>query len=290
MQCWWRPLPAASTPGAGLERLGDTMRWILLPLLLIALLAPPQGCPRQLLIESGGQNLLPPVPMGTPGVWLGSDVDGRDTACLVARGVRQSLQIALNVLLLALLPAVLLGLLLGWHGLTAGLYAEIFVLAGLILLLGNTAYSGVLALGLTLYLARLVAIRVRTVLLEPFVEGARALGGGTWHILIRHVLPHLFPILPSALAAGIGVAFLWMAELAVLGYFATSGYWVEFGSGFESVPMQRFMPLNPDLAQMIASARFEWLANAEQLFLPALALVLLTVGFADLGARLTIKR
>ncbi|MDX2007564.1 MAG: hypothetical protein SFU83_20180 [Meiothermus sp.] len=265
------------------------MRWVLLPLLLIALLAPPQGCPRQLLIQAGGQTVVPPAPPGTPGAWLGTDVDGRDTACLVARGVRQSLQVALNVLLLALPVALLLGLLLGWRGLTVGLYAEIFVLAGLILLLGNGAYTWVLALGLAVYLARLVAVRVRTVLLEPFIEGARAMGGSSWHILTRHVLPHLFPVLPSAMAVGIGVAFLWMAELAVLGYFATTGYWVEFGSGFENVPMRRFMPLNPDLAQMIATARFEWLAAAEQLFLPALAFVLLTLGFADLGAKLTRK-
>jgi ABC-type dipeptide/oligopeptide/nickel transport system permease subunit len=266
------------------------MRWILLPLLLLALLAPPQGCPRQLLIQSGEQTIIPPAPMGTAGAWLGTDVDGRDTACLVTRGVRQSLQIALNVLLLALLPALLLGLWMGWRGLTVGLYAEIFILAGLILLLGNSTYTWVLALGLVLYLARLVAVRVRAVLLEPFIEGARVTGGSTWHILTRHVLPHLFPVLPSAMAAGIGVAFLWMAELAVLGYFATTGYWVDFGSGYENVPMRRYMPLNPDLAQMIATARFEWLSHAEQLFIPALAFVLLTLGFADLGAKLTSKR
>lgn len=259
------------------------MRWLLLPLLLLALFAPSKGCPRQSIVKVGTEIMVPPLPMGSRGALLGTDVDGRDTLCLLSRGVRSSLQIALTVLVLAIPVGVLLGLAMGWRGWVFGLYAEVFILTGLILLVGNSAYRWVLALGVALFLARAVAIRVRTVLLEPFIEGAKVMGGTTWHILIRHVLPHLFPVLPATFAAGLSVSLLWMAELAALGYFETAGYWVEFGSGYESIPMRRFLPLNPDLAQMIASSRYEWLGSAEQLFLPALLLVVTILAFNDLG-------
>lgn len=263
------------------------MRWLLIPFLFLAFFAPPKGCAQQFLVKVGTEILVPPLPMGSSGAWLGTDIDGRDNACLLSRGVRSSLEIGLTVLLLAVLPGVLLGLLMGWRGITVGLYAEIFILAGLIMLLGNQSYRWVLALGVALFVARLVAVRVRTVLLEPFIEGARAMGGSDWHILSCHVLPHLVPVLPSAFASGLSISLLWMAELAALGYFETSGYWVDFGSGFENIPMKRFLPLNPDLAQMIASARYEWLALAEQLFFPAMMLILMTLAFSDLGRALS---
>ena len=266
------------------------MRWLLLPLLLLTFFAPPKGCPRQSYIRIGSEILVPPLPMGSKGAILGTDVDGRDSLCLTSRGVRRSLQIALSVLLLAIPFGIALGLLMGWQGWMVGLYAEVFVLAGLILLLGNELYRLVLTLGLLLLVARMVAVRVRSILHEPFVEGARVLGGSTGHILLRHVLPHLSPILPGVFAAGLSAVFLWMAELAALGYFETGGYWVDFGSGFENIPMRRFLPLNPDLAQMVASARFEWLASAEQLFIPALLLVLLCLAFSDLGRALGKER
>ncbi|HEU4740404.1 MAG TPA: hypothetical protein VFS50_02250 [Meiothermus sp.] len=268
------------------------MRWLLLPLLVLVLLAPTpsQGCPRQVLVKAGETVLVPPLAPGSPAAFFGTDADGRDNGCLVASGLRRSLQMGLSVLLLALPLGLVLGLGLGWRGWNVGLYGEIFVLAGLMLLAGSLYYREVLALGLAVYMARTVAVRVRTVLLEPFLEGAWAVGGGTLHILIRHVLPHLAPVVPGLLATSFGLVFLWMAELAVLGYYDQGGYFVQTGSGFETVPMRRFLPLNPDLGQLIGTARFEWLFNTEQLLLPALMLVLLTLAFSDLGRALSRHR
>lgn len=266
------------------------MRWLLLPLLLLALLAPQQGCPRQILLQINGLPTPPPAALGTPGYWLGTDIDGRDSGCLLAKGTRRSLQIGVSVLLLSLPIGVLLGLLLGFRGWIFALYGEIFLLVGLMMLLGPDGFRWALGFGLVLYIARAVAIRVRSLLFEPFLEGARALGGGTLHILRRHIMPHLLPMLPGISASAFGLVFLWMAELAVLGYFDQGGYLVEFGSGFETVPMKRFLPTNPDLGQLVASARFEWLGLVEQLVLPALLLVVLTLAFSDLGRAMSKER
>lgn len=261
------------------------MRWLLLPLLLLAWLAPSEGCPRQILLQIEGLPTPPPAPMGTPGYWLGTDVDGRDTACLLARGLRRSLQTGVQVLLLALPLGLVLGLIMGWRGWIFALYGEIFVLVGLMMLAGPGGFRWVLGLGVALYLGRTLAVRVRSLLAEPFMEGARALGGSTLHLLRRHLLPHLWPLLPGVASSALALIFLWMAELAVLGYFDQGGYFIDFGSGFETVPMKRFLPLNPDLGQLVASARFEWLGFGEQLMFPALGLVLLTLTLSDLGRK-----
>ncbi len=259
------------------------MRWILLILIGVALVAPVKGCERRSLLYFGNEIVVPPVAIGSPAARLGTDLDGRDTGCLLARGVRKSLQVALEILVFAFPIGVFLGLIIGWLQRRIYLYGELFILIGVILALGQKGYRVGLAVGMVVFVARVVSTRVEFLKREAFILSAVSLGGNLIHIIRRHIFPNLIPILPGMLAGVLGVSLTWMAELAAIGFYDAGGYWVQFGSGFEPVPEKRFLPLNPDLAQLVSTARLSWILAPEQLFLPAFLLVMLSVSFSDLA-------
>jgi peptide/nickel transport system permease protein len=58
-------------------------------------------------------------------------------------------------------------------------------LLGIILIIGLTGWSGT---------ARLVRAQVMSVRERQYVERARAIGAGDWHIIGRHILPNVFPL------------------------------------------------------------------------------------------------
>ena len=277
------------------------MRWLLLPLLLFALLAPRQECETRPMVPanpatqvsagdlSSGNLLTPPVRAGSPAAPLGTDRLGRDALCLNQRGLSRSLQVALTVLAFGLLPGVLLGLWLAWHSRIPPLFSEIIVLLALVLLLGKSAFRLVLMLGVVLLTARLVSVRAATILRQPFVEGALALGGGTRQILRRHLLPHLWPSFPVVIATVLSAIFVWLMELGALGFHDQPVLQVAFTDGLDRVQDIQALPLNADLGQLISFFRWSWLDTPEQLVWPALFLTLLTLALKDF-ARWTLQR
>jgi peptide/nickel transport system permease protein len=52
---------------------------------------------------------------------------------------------------------------------------------------------------------------------RPYVERASALGAGKWHIMTRHILPNVFPIILANTVLMIAVAILSETTLAILG-------------------------------------------------------------------------
>ena len=262
------------------------MRWLLVPLLLLALLAPRHLCPAHLIVgDPLGHFALPPLPFGSLFAPLGSDGEGRDMGCLLGRGLTHSIVAALPILLVGALAGTVLGLWLGSRRRPPMLPGELLLLVGLVLLLGPPAYRPVLALGLTLYVARVVAVRVSALYLEPFLEGARALGAGEGHILGTHIWPHVRPLLPGVLATALGVTFLWMAELGMLGFYDGGGQVNILGQSLTAVATET-IPRDPDLGQLISSQRWAWLDNPAFLIMPALLLALLNLALGDLGRAL----
>jgi peptide/nickel transport system permease protein len=65
--------------------------------------------------------------------------------------------------------------------------------------------------------ARLVRAQALSVKERPFVERAKALGGGHWHVITRHVLPSVFPVLFANTVLMIALAILSETTLAILG-------------------------------------------------------------------------
>jgi len=52
---------------------------------------------------------------------------------------------------------------------------------------------------------------------RDYVEAARIMGGGAWTVLIRHILPHLLPVVGAYAALSVGWAVLFESALGFLG-------------------------------------------------------------------------
>jgi len=77
----------------------------------------------------------------------------------------------------------------------------------------------VLAIGVTTWptTARLVRAQTLAVESRPYIERAKALGGGHGHIMSRHVLPNVMPLILAQTTLIISSAILAEATLAFLG-------------------------------------------------------------------------
>jgi ABC-type dipeptide/oligopeptide/nickel transport system permease subunit len=166
----------------------------------------------------------------TGGLW-GRDVRGRDVLSRVIHGTRTSLTIGVLVVLISSLIGITMGSLAGFFGgwIDAFISRIVDILLAfpfLILALAivsifpkTTQWHIALALGLAGWpsMARLMRAQVMGIRQLEYVAAAQALGAGTFHILLRHVLPNC--IGPAIIWITMGIAGAIMAEssLAFLG-------------------------------------------------------------------------
>ena len=80
-------------------------------------------------------------------------------------------------------------------------------------------WTVILAIGVTSWPTTARLVRAQTIAVEsrPYIERARALGGGHWHVMTRHVLPNVMPLVLAQTTLGISTAILTEATLAFLG-------------------------------------------------------------------------
>jgi peptide/nickel transport system permease protein len=86
-------------------------------------------------------------------------------------------------------------------------------------ILGRSLLNVILVIGLTSWpgTARIVRAQTLSVKSRPFVERARALGGGHWHVVTRHVLPNVVPVIVANTVLVVAVAILSETTLSFLG-------------------------------------------------------------------------
>jgi len=93
--------------------------------------------------------------------------------------------------------------------------------AALLVRAGAVASVGKVALVLVAFgwmsTARVTRAAARPVVRAGFVKASRALGASTWHVLSRHVVPHVAPTLLVAASLEVGAAILGEAALGFLG-------------------------------------------------------------------------
>jgi peptide/nickel transport system permease protein len=161
---------------------------------------------------------------------LGTDQFGRDLLALLLWGARVSLAVGLMAAALSVAIGTLVGILAGHFG---GWFATVtmrvtdwfLVMPSLVLaivlatVMSRSIWTVVLAIGVASWptTARLVRAQTLAVESRPYIERARALGGGHTHVMARHVLPNVMPLVLAQTTLGISSAILTEATLAFLG-------------------------------------------------------------------------
>ncbi|MGW5049699.1 ABC transporter permease [Actinokineospora sp. NPDC004072] len=162
--------------------------------------------------------------------WLGTDENGRSVLLLTWWGARVSLLVGVSAAVLSVGIGTLVGLAAamagGWVSAVLMRLTDFFlVLPSLVLAIALSTVLDrgigtiVLAIGLTSWpsAARLVRAQALAVSARPYVERAHALGGGPLHVVARHVLPGVVPLVVVNTTLAVGTAIVAESTLAFLG-------------------------------------------------------------------------
>ncbi|MFJ8000482.1 ABC transporter permease [Streptomyces sp. NPDC096310] len=161
---------------------------------------------------------------------LGTDQFGRSLLGLLIWGARVSLTVGLLAAALSVAIGTLIGVVAGHYG---GWFATVvmritdwfLVMPTLVLaivlatVMSRSVWTVILAIGVTSWPTTARLVRAQTIAVEsrPYIERARALGGGHRHVMTRHVLPNVMPLVLAQTTLGISSAILTEATLAFLG-------------------------------------------------------------------------
>jgi peptide/nickel transport system permease protein len=161
---------------------------------------------------------------------FGTDDLGRSVLTLTIWGSRISLLIGLFATLLSVAIGAIIGIAAGYFGgwrdsalmrLTDWFLVIPFLPLAIVLasLLGRSLWNIIFVIGITSWpgTARLVRSQTLSVKTRPYVERARALGAGHWHLVTRHILPNVFPLIFANTILVVAVAILSETTLSFLG-------------------------------------------------------------------------
>ncbi|WP_093798747.1 ABC transporter permease [Streptomyces sp. Wb2n-11] len=161
---------------------------------------------------------------------LGTDQFGRSLLGLLIWGARISLTVGLMAAALSVAIGTLVGIVAGhfggWFSTVVMRITDWFLVMPTLVLaivlatvMSRSVWTVILAIGVTSWptTARLVRAQTLAVESRPYIERATALGGGHGHIMTRHVLPNVMPLVLAQTTLGISNAILTEATLAFLG-------------------------------------------------------------------------
>ncbi|MBC9711756.1 ABC transporter permease [Streptomyces sp. TRM66268-LWL] len=204
--------------------------WGLAALILIALIAicAPLlvGADSESVTDAPGQAMEDPsgeFPLGT-------DQFGRSVLALLVWGSRVSLTVGLLAAFLCVAIGTVVGIVAGhfrgWYATVLMRVTDWFLVMPTLVLaialatvMDRSMWTVILAIGITTWptTARLVRAQTLAVESRPYIERARALGGGHGHIMLRHVLPNVMPLVLAQTTLVISSAILTESTLAFLG-------------------------------------------------------------------------
>lgn len=161
---------------------------------------------------------------------FGTNLQGISVLSLVVEGSRISLFVGLTASLISMVVGSTIGI---WAGYRSGISDVVLMrLTDVFLVLPWLALAIVLAavfgqnmwviifiIGLTSWAgtSRLVRAQVLSVKERTYIERSRALGGSDWHVVTRHVLPNVMPVIFANTILTIAIAILSESALSFLG-------------------------------------------------------------------------
>jgi peptide/nickel transport system permease protein len=161
---------------------------------------------------------------------LGTDSLGRDVLTQFIWGSRTSLLVGLAATLLAVGIGAVVGIAAGFFGgRTGGVLMRLtewflvipFLPLAVVLaaILGPSVENIILVIGITSWPlpARLIRAQVLTLKERDYVDRSRALGASNWHLMTRHILPNVSPLILATTTLTVPIAILSEATLSFLG-------------------------------------------------------------------------
>ncbi len=207
---------------AGMAGLG-VLAFFVLVALLAPLIAPAEGLE---VTKATGGILEPP----SSEYWLGTDENGRSVLTLLIWGARISLFVGLMATLISMLIGTFIGLTSGYFGgwigaalfrLTEWFLVLPFLPLAIVLatVLGRSLFNIVIVIGVTSWpgTALLIRSQVLSIKERSYIERSRALGAGHRHLIGRHLLPNVIPIVFANTTLTVAVAILSETTLSFLG-------------------------------------------------------------------------
>ena len=195
---------------------------------LLALLAPVLVSEAQLEPAAASGPTLHPPSLAYP---LGTDNFGRSVLDLMIMGSRISLIVGLAATVEAVLIGATVGIAAGFFagrwidGALSAVTNWVLVLPWIALAVALAAVLGrglgtiILVIAITSWpsTARMVRAQTLSIRERSYVERARALGAGDWHIMTRHVLPNVMPVLLANGILTVALSILSETTLSILG-------------------------------------------------------------------------
>lgn len=161
---------------------------------------------------------------------LGTDPRGIDVLAMVFWGARASLLVGFVATAISMIIGTLVGMasghFKGFFGAVLMRFIDFFlVVPSLVLALTLSAIIGpglgtiIIAIGVTGWAgtARVVRAQTMTIETQAYLERSRALGAGDGHMLMRHVLPGVMPLVLANTTLQVALAIISESTLAFLG-------------------------------------------------------------------------
>ena len=161
---------------------------------------------------------------------LGTDNFGRSVMTQFIYGARISLLVGLAATVLAMVIGSVVGIVAGFLGgivgsvlmrVTEWFLVIPFLPLAIVLaaILGPSIENIILVIGITSWpsTARLIRAQVLTLRERDYVDRSRALGASNWHLMTRHILPNVSPLILANTTLTVPVVILSEATLSFLG-------------------------------------------------------------------------
>jgi peptide/nickel transport system permease protein len=162
--------------------------------------------------------------------WLGTDDNGRSVLTLLIWGARISLFVGLLATLISMVIGTVVGLTSGYFGgwggavlyrVTEWILVIPFLPLAIVLasVLGRSLLNIVIVIGVTSWPGTALLIRSQTLSVKEraYLERARVLGAGHRHLLQKHVLPNVMPMVFANTTLTVAIAILTETTLSFLG-------------------------------------------------------------------------